>query len=233
MTITASTLTRLAGIAAAAGGLIFMGVQINHPHTDIATIASTEMVVRNTLKLLMAALVLVGITGMYLRQTKQTGLLGLAGYLTFGLGYLLIMCTTFVSAYVLPSLVGTDSAYVRDVLAAATNGSAEGDIGALSTVFQVQGFAYLAGGLLLGVALYRARVLTRWAAALLAVSGPLSAALSVMPDAFYRMLAFPNAIAMVALGYSLWRVASHDARVATTSGPAMPQTTPVSPAGAA
>ena len=27
--------------------------------------------------------------------------------------------------------------------------------------------------------------------------------LAVMPDAFYRFLAFPNAIAMIALGYSL------------------------------
>jgi hypothetical protein len=26
-----------------------------------------------------------------------------------------------------------------------------------------------------------------------------------MPDAFYRLLAFPNGIAMIALGYSLWR----------------------------
>ena len=26
-----------------------------------------------------------------------------------------------------------------------------------------------------------------------------------MPDAFYRLLAFPNGIAMIGLGYSLWR----------------------------
>jgi hypothetical protein len=30
-------------------------------------------------------------------------------------------------------------------------------------------------------------------------------ALSVMPDAFYRLLALPNGVAMIALGYSLWR----------------------------
>ena len=32
-----------------------------------------------------------------------------------------------------------------------------------------------------------------------------------MPDAFYRLLAFPNGIAMIALGYSLWKVARTDA----------------------
>ena len=61
--------------------------------------------------------------------------------------------------------------------------------------------------LLFGIALYRARVLPRWAAALLAVGGVASAALTLMPDAFYRLIAFPNGIAMVVLGYSLWKVA--------------------------
>jgi hypothetical protein len=28
-----------------------------------------------------------------------------------------------------------------------------------------------------------------------------------MPDAFYRLLAYPTGIAMIALGYSLWRTA--------------------------
>lgn len=46
-----------------------------------------------------------------------------------------------------------------------------------------------AGGLVFGVALYRARVLARWAAALLAVNGVITIALAVMSDAFYRLLA--------------------------------------------
>ena len=69
---------------------------------------------------------------------------------------------------------------------------------------------YLAGGLVFGIALYRAGVLARWAAALLAIGGVVTAVLSVMPDAFYRLLAFPNGIAMIALGYSLWSTARRD-----------------------
>jgi hypothetical protein len=210
MTITPTTLIRAAGVAAITAGLIFIGVQINHPHADITSITTTEMAVRGTLKVLMTMLALVGITGMYLRQVKQSGVLGLLGYLVFGAGYLLIMSTTLISAYVLPSLVDTDPGYVTDVLAAATGGTAQGDIGLLGTVFQVQGIAYLAGGLVFGVALFRARVLTRWAAVLLAVGGLVSVLLTVMPDAFYRFLAYPNGIAMVALGYSLWRTARMD-----------------------
>ena len=32
----------------------------------------------------------------------------------------------------------------------------------------------------------------------------------MLPDAFYRFLAFPNGIAMIGLGYSLWRIARTD-----------------------
>lgn len=204
MVITPTTLTRGAGVAAVAAGLIFIGVQVGHPHMDATSVTTTEVVVRGSLKVLMAALALAGITGMYLRQVKQTGVLGLTGYLLLGAGYLLIMSTAFTAAYVLPGIAETDPDYVNDVVAAAIGGSPAGDIGLLQSVIQVQGIAYLAGGLVFGVALYRARVLVRWAAALLAVSGVVSVALSAMPDAFYRLLAYPNGIAMIALGYSLW-----------------------------
>ena len=210
MTITPTTLIRAAGIAAIVAGLIFIGVQINHPHADVSNVTTTEWAVRNSLKILMAALALVGITGMYLRQVTQMGVLGLLGYVVFCTGYLLIMSTTVVSAYVLPSLADTDPNYVSHVLAAATNGTARGDIGLLQTVLQMQGIAYIGGSLIFGIALFRAKVLARWAAALLAVGGLVTVLLSVMPDAFYRFLAFPNAIAMIALGYSLWRTARTD-----------------------
>ncbi len=204
MTITPAALTRSAAVAAVVAGLIFIGVQINHPHSDVAAVTTTEWAVRNSLKVLMAALALAGITGMYLRQVKQIGLLGLLGYLLFGAGYLTIMSVAFVSAYVLPSIAATDPGYVNDVLAAATGGSAAGDIGLMQSALAVSGITYLAGGLIFGSALFRARVLARWAAALLAVASVLTVTLPVLPDAFYRFLAFPNAIAMIGLGYSLW-----------------------------
>jgi hypothetical protein len=216
MTITPTTLTRISAMAAMAAGALFIGVQVNHPHLDVTSITTTEMAVRSTVKVAMAILALVGITGMYLRQVRQAGVLGLVGYAVFGVGYLAIMSSAYVAGYVLPSIAGTDPAYVSDVLAAASNGSAKGDIGLMQNALQVQGFGYLVGSLLFGIALYRGRVLSRWASALLAVSGLASLVLAVMPDAFYRLLAFPNAIAMIALGYSLWRSTRPDTVTAAT-----------------
>ena len=205
MTIEPQTLTRGAGAAAVAAGVIFIGVQIGHPHLDADSITTTEMTVRGSLKVLMAVLTLVGLTGMYLSQVRRNGVLGLVGYLVYAAGFLLITATSLVSAYVLPAIADTDRDYVSSVLEAASNGTASSDIGALEIILQAQGFGYLAGGLLFGIALFRAGVLTRWACVLLAVSGVVSAALTVLPDAFYRLLAYPNGIAMVVLGYSLWR----------------------------
>jgi hypothetical protein len=228
MTITPTTLTRSAGVAAAAAGLIFIGVQINHPHLDATSITTTEMAVRNSLKVLMAALALVGITGMYLHQVKQMRLLGLVGYLLFAANYLVIMCTSFVAACVLPSIAESNPSYVNDVLAVAVGDHATGDIGLLKYVFAVEGALFLAGGLVFGIALFRARVLTRWAAALLSVGGVVTAALTVMPDAFYRLLAFPNSVALIALGYSLWITARTD----TTAPPAAVDSQLLAAAGA-
>jgi hypothetical protein len=153
--LTSNTLTRAAGLCAIAAGLLFIGVQINHPPLDVSFVTTTEYTVRQSLKVLFAALSLIGLTGMYLRQVKQTGVLGLLGYVLIGIGYLTILGTEVIGAYVLPSLAPSAPAYVSDVLAAATGGTATGDIGLLQTYFLVSGITFLSGGLIFGIALFR------------------------------------------------------------------------------
>jgi hypothetical protein len=204
MTITTTWLIRAAGIAAAIAGAIFIGVQINHPSLDASSIATTDVVVRNTLKVLMAALALVGITGIYLRQVEKIGLLGLVGYVLFAVGYFTMLGIEFVGAFVLPTVAPDAPAYVNDVLAAATNGNVIGDIGPMQTVILITGIAYLAGGFVFGIALFRANVLARWAAALLAGGSLLTIAASILPQ-YQRLFAIPIGVALVGLGLSLWR----------------------------
>jgi len=218
MTVTTTSLTRAAGVAAAAAGAIFIGVQIGHPQLNLTSITTTDVFVRDSFKVLMCVLAVAGITGMYLSQVRRNGVLGLIGYLVSAAGYLSIMCTTFLAAFVAPTLVGTNPGFVKDVIALATSrGTVTGDVGALGTVWKVQSVLYLAGGVLFGIALFRAHVLARWATVLLAVSGLLSAALSLMPDAFYRLLAYPNGVAMIGLGVSLWLSQREGSSVETSS----------------
>jgi hypothetical protein len=205
MTITPTALSRSAGVAAILAGLTFIGVQIGHPHLDVTSVGTVEWTIRNSAKAVFAALGLAAITGMYLRQVKQMGVIGLVGYLLLSSGYLLILGTALIAGYVLPSLADTDAAYVDAVLAAAAGGMPASDIGSLHPALLVEGFAYLAGGLLFGIALFRARVLARWAAMLLAVGAVLTVALPALSDHAYRLLAYPHAVALIGLGYSLWR----------------------------
>ncbi len=80
MNVTSTGLARAAGAAAATAGAIFVAVQVNHPAETAFDTETTEWVLRCTAKGVMAVLALVGITGMYLRQHRQAGLLGLVGY---------------------------------------------------------------------------------------------------------------------------------------------------------
>jgi hypothetical protein len=205
MTITTTTLTRAAGVATAVAGLLFIGVQIKHPQLDVAFATTTEWKVREGVKVLFAALSLAGITGMYLRQVKQTGLLGLLGYVMFSVGYLAMMSVEVVGAVVLPSIAHSAPGYVTDVLAVATGGHAAGDVGLMQPLSAVMGIGFLGGGLLFGIALFRADVLARWAAALLAVAAVATAARAALPQLNERLFAIPFGIALIGLGYSLWR----------------------------
>jgi hypothetical protein len=204
MTITYGFLLRAAALAAVVAGLIFIGVQIGHPYLDATSIATSDVITRNALKLLMAALTIVGITGAYLFQVNRIGVLGLVGYVVFAVGYLGIFGTQYVATLVLPSIVGSSTAWVSDVIAIANNRPATGAIGGIQSAILFTGLAYLGGGVLFSVALFRANVLARWASALLAVGTLSSIGAGIVPQ-YERLFAIPTGLALVGLGYSLWR----------------------------
>lgn len=217
MTITTDRLTRAAGLCAAAAGLIFISVQINHPPMDVSSVTSTDWAVRFTAKLIMCGLAIAGITGMYLRQVCKMGVLGLVGYLLLGTFYVLEAGVEFMGGYVLPSLADVAPGYVNDVLAASTGGTASGDIGLLQPAFAAAGVGYILGGLLFGVALFRAGVLARWAAVLLAASTVSTIALTALPESFNRPFAIPMGIALIGLGLSLRQTVATSETSATAS----------------
>jgi hypothetical protein len=205
MNITATGLTKAAGAAAAAAGAIFIAVQVGHPSFESFTTETSQWVVRSCAKTVMTVLALAGISGMYLHQYRRAGLLGLVGYLVFALGYLGMFSVEIIAAVVLPDLVDTQPGFVDDVVIASGGGTPADDIGGLQTLFALVGVAYMLGGLLFGIALFRTGVLARWAAVLLAVSTVATAALKVLPEGFDRPMAVPEGIALIVLGVSLWR----------------------------
>jgi hypothetical protein len=205
MPITTATLTRSAGLCAVAAGLLYIVIQFIHPHEDVANVTTTAWTVTHILTMAMAVLALIGISGMYLRQVTRTGLLGLIGFLLLGSFYLLIVAATFAEAVVLPPLANQAPQFVDDFLALETGGATVGDVGVLAMVNLLVFVTYLLGGLLFGVALFRAGIVARWAALLLAAGTVVTILVPLIPHALARMTAVPVGVALAGLGYSLWR----------------------------
>ncbi|GAB2602649.1 hypothetical protein [Kribbella endophytica] len=205
MNLTANRLTAAAGLCAVAAGAIFIGVQINHPPNDVAHVVTTDVAIREGAKTVMAALALAGITGMFLRNRRKFGVLGLAGYLLLSIGYLAIFATQCIVSFVLPTVARTSPAYVQDFIDGAVGLNPAGDIGRASELFLTAGIGYAVGGLLFGIALFRAGILARWASVLLAYGTFSALALAVLPESFSRPFAVPTGVALIGLGISLYR----------------------------
>ena len=203
MTVTTTTLTRAAGVSAVAGGVLFLAVQINHPHLDPAFAVTPEFAIRQSMKIAFAVLSLIGITGVYLRQVKQAGVVGLIGSLLLGAAFLAMMCVEAMGLVALPVLAGSDPRYVADVLVVATGGTATGDLGLFTALNTGAGLALVSGGLLFGIAVFRARVINRWPAALLAVGVVATLAIRFLPQVNERLFAVPIGVAIAGLGVAL------------------------------
>jgi hypothetical protein len=205
MNLTANRLTAAAGLCAAAAGAIFVGVQINHPPADVAHLVTTDMLVRESAKVLMSVLALIAFTGIFLRHRSRLGVLGLAGFSLLTVGYLAMFATESIVGYVLPTVAHSDPAYVQGVIDAAMGRGTSVDIGNMNLLLMAMGLGYPLGGMLFGIALFRARVVSRWASLLLAHETVSVLALAALPESFSRPFAVPTGIALIGLGVSLWR----------------------------
>ena len=219
MTVTPTGLTACRRPQRRRLGLLFALIQFIHPVETVANVDTAAWAATHYLGILMCALGMVGVTGIYLRQVRETGVLGLIGYL--------MLWSFFVVDGRVPVRRGVRHA--RDgrrrpgpaptnLLAIAT-GKDTGDLGAVVAIWPITGVLYLVGGMVFAISLYRARILARWASVTLAVGGPsITLAVPVVPHSVARLFAFPVALAMVGLGISLWR--SHRSPATTAPAPA-------------
>ncbi len=206
MKTTASNLMRWAGLSAAASGIIFIVIQMVHPLDVLSSVTTGAWAIAHYLGIAMGILGLLGITGIYARQVEEAGWLGLVGYLLLSIFYALTTAFQFVEALISPLLAATAPAFVEGFLGIASGHASAVDLGLLPTVYALTGFVgYMLGGLLFGIATFRAGILPRWAGGLLAVGVvlPLLTA-GLLPHPLDRILAVPVGLALAWLGYALW-----------------------------
>jgi len=225
---TAAKLIRWSGLAAMAAGIIFVVIQPIHPLDVLASVTTPQWVIIQSVKAAMCLLGLLGMAGLYARQVNAVGWLGLAGYLLFSLFYALTLPFVFAEAFILPLLATSAPQFVAGFLGIINGQASAVSLGAIPTLYATAGLVgYVLGGLLFGIATFRAGILPRWAGVLLAfaaVSPPLLSAL--LPHPLDRVLAVPMGLALAWLGYALWseRRAHVSDPVPGTASPQLRQT---------
>lgn len=204
MKVTVPNLIRAAGLSAVVAGILFAAILPITPPDIFAPANTSAFILITSLKTVMSLFGLLGITGLYARQAEQSGWLGLAGYLLLTTFFALQMCFSFIEPTILPLLTSMAPAFVESTLAMSSGAIGSMNLGALATVYSLASILFILGLLLFGIATFRARILPRWAAALLAVSGPLAGILfRLFPQQLDQLTGIPTGTALVWLGLAL------------------------------
>jgi hypothetical protein len=151
----------------------------------------------------MSLLGLFGMAGLYIRQAVKVGWLGLVGYILFSFWLVLVMGFSFVEAFILPQVATSSPAFVQAWMGMFNPTASNFDLGALPTLWTLTAPIYILGGLLFGIATFRAGILPRWAGALLALGTVLAPVAVLLPNASQPKMAIPVGVALAWLGYAL------------------------------
>ena len=189
--MSSSNLIRWAGLAAILAGVLLVvadllnlaiGFDENQPFSETATTGIYAL--QSWANLLAAVLLLIGLVGLYARQSEATGPLGLAGFLVAFLGTAFVTGFLWAGLFIVPALAVEVPAFVNEL-----EGPPPGFFLSLST--------FGVGWLLFGIATLRARVFPRAAAILLMIG----AVIAVLPLPFTGIVL---AIALAWLGFAVF-----------------------------
>lgn len=196
-------------MAALLDGIIFAGIQPIHPPDFLSSVTTEPWAVITAPKLIMCFLFLVGIAGISVRQMDKAGWLGLAGFAVFSLSWALQSGFVFAEVFILPILATASPAFVDSFLGVVNGSPGDMNIGAIVPAFTIVGILYLTGGLLFGIATFRAKVLPGTPAALLAVTALLTPAAVLLPHEVQRLAGMPMGLSLAWLGFALWSEKRH------------------------
>jgi hypothetical protein len=201
--MTASSLMRLAGLSAMMAGLCFLVIGVFHPVNVPSSVNATWIIVHIFASAL-GFFGLFGMAGLYTRQVEESGWLGLAGFLLFTVWMTLVCGYSFIEAFVLPKLASESPAFVAGWMGMFSGIPSAVDLGILPTLWNISGPMYILGPVLFGIATFRARVLPRWAGALLALNVVWVPIGAIVPPEYQPKIMIPIGLALAWLGYALF-----------------------------
>src|SRR5919202_2570912 len=212
MKMTTSTLMRLAGLSAMAAGLCFIVIGMFHPVNVPSSVTTATWVNVHIFAFALGFFGLFGMAGLYARQVEESGMLGLAGFLLFTVWMTLVCGFSFVEAFILPKLATESPAFIAGWMGMFSGAPSTVDLGILPTIWNISGPIFILGPLLFGITTLRARVLPRWAGALLALNAVFFFLGALVPPEYQaKIIMIPIGLALAWLGYALWAERRADA----------------------
>ena len=202
--ITTATLMRFAGLSAMLAGLCFLVIGMFHPVNVPASVTTTTWVNVHIFATALGFFGLFGMAGLYARQAEKAGWLGLAGFILFTAWMTLVSGFSFLEAFIHPILATESPVLLKGLLGMFSSVPSEINLGVLPTLWNISGFMYILGPLLFGIAIFRARVLPRWAGALLVLGAVLIPVGALVSPEWQPKIMIPVGLAFVWLGYALF-----------------------------
>ncbi|GAB4581517.1 MAG: hypothetical protein Fur0022_42650 [Anaerolineales bacterium] len=190
-------LFRWAGLATLLSGILLPMGFVLHPPELAAEMDTVQWSLVHLLMLLSAMAGILGFTGLYGRHAGQMGKLGLVGFVLFYIAHPLFAGLMFFEAFIVPSLSIVTPEFVE--------GFATGEAsGAFNVVLPLMGLLYSLGGLLFGLAIFRAKILPRWATTMTILGAVPFGIQPALPGFVGVLSVLALGIGLIGLGYALW-----------------------------
>jgi hypothetical protein len=202
--ISTAALMRLAGFSAMLAGLSIVFLGMFHPANEPAFVTTPTWIIVHIFATSLGFFGVLGLAGLYARQVEKAGWLGLIGFLLFSVWMTLVGFFSFIEAAVLPHLASEFPPFVTGFLGMLNGIPSEVNLGVLPTMWNISTPMLILGSLLFAVATFRAGILPRWAAALLALGSvmvPVGALVSTEIAA--KIIMVPMGLGLAWMGYAL------------------------------
>jgi len=149
---------RWSGVANILGGLLLAISLFVHPeevHTP-QNLGSGAWAIAHILAMVATLIVLLGLPGLYIRQMNETGRLGGIGFVLTFIGTACVFALNWSDGFVVPLVATLAPDFITAVFTTEAGKT-------LFLVVAISVVTFALGWLLLGIAIFRGRVLARWA----------------------------------------------------------------------
>ncbi len=202
--ISTAVLMRLAGFSAMLAGLGIVVLGMFHPANEPVYVTTPTWIIVHIFATSLGYFGVLGLAGLYARQVEKAGWLGLIGFLLFSIWMTLVGFFSFIEAAVLPHLASEFPPFMTGFLGMFSGIPSEVNLGVMPTIWNISTPMLILGSLLFAIATFRAGILPRWAAGLLALGSLMVPVGALAPTELQaKIIMIPMGLGIAWMGYAL------------------------------